>query len=74
MIGGRPSVLVRPATHHPVVLAREGDLEGRVWVVVGESRAMLVVGEVRGMYLNRKQESRKCYATVIIVVVPHEPG
>jgi len=30
--------------------------------------------EVRGMYLNRKQESRKCYATVIIVVVPHEPG
>ena len=65
MIGGRPSVLVRPATHHPVVLAREGDPEGRVWVVVGESRAM---------YLNRKQESRKCYATVIIVVVPHEPG
>ena len=26
------------------------------------------------MYLNRKQESRKCYTTVTIMVLLHEPG
>ena len=65
MIGVRPSVLVRPAARRPVVLGREGELEGGDWLVVGEKCCM---------YLNRKQESRKCYTTVIIVVVPHETG
>ena len=29
---------------------------------------------LHGMYLNRKQESRKCYTTVTIVALHCEPG
>ena len=65
MIGVRPSVLVRQAARRPVVLGREGELEGGDWLVVGEKCCM---------YLNRKQESRKCYTTVTNVALHCEPG